>query len=590
MRWTCWLLAVTALVLLASASPAAGAGDAEPPGIDLQWAAAVPMRDGVKLNATLYLPTKRKGPTPAVFTLTPYIADTYHERAAYFARHGYAFALVDARGRGNSAGNFEPFVNEARDGHDVVEWLARQPWCDGKVAMWGGSYAGFDQWATLKEFPPHLATIVPAAAAHPGVDFPAFQNIPTSYLVQWLTLTSGKTPNAKLFGDQAFWIAKYRQRYLEHRPFAELDSLCGNPSPHFQRWLQHPEPDAYFDAMAPAPEHYARMNLPILTITGHYDDDQAGALTYYERHMKLGSATGKARHYLLMGPWDHAGTRTPAREFGGLSFGEASALDLNALHREWYDWTMKTRPKPKFLQKRVAYYVAGADRWKYADSLDAVGAKPSDLYLHSGGSANDAFRSGGLRAEKPTHESADSYVYDPLDLRPAELEREEIKKPLTDQRSALNRYGNGVVYHSNPFPMAAEVSGRFKLIVWVALDVPDTDFQADVYEILLDGTSVLLASDLKRARYRESLRHAKRVAAGAILPYEFASFNWISRQVAKGSRLRLVLASPNTIMLEKNYNSGGAVARETGKDARTAHVRVFHDGEHPSRLEVPIVP
>src|SRR5262249_2372549 len=153
--------------------------------IDLTWGVRIAMRDGVSLNATVYRPRAAPGPLPAIFTLTPYISDTYHERALYFARNGYVFALVDVRGRGNSGGDFEPFAHDGRDGHDVVEWLARQPWCDGKVAMWGGSYAGFDQWSTLKEFPPHLATIVPAAAAHPGVDFPAFNGIFPSYLVRW---------------------------------------------------------------------------------------------------------------------------------------------------------------------------------------------------------------------------------------------------------------------------------------------------------------------------------------------------------------------------------------------------------------------
>ncbi|HEY4758571.1 MAG TPA: CocE/NonD family hydrolase, partial [Chthoniobacterales bacterium] len=122
-----------------------------PADYDLRWAVKIPMRDAVELNATLYLPKPREGSaarTPAIFTLTPYISDSYHARAAYFASHGYAFALVDVRGRGNSGGEFEPFANEARDGHDVVEWFAKQPFCDGKVAMWGGSYAGFDQWAT----------------------------------------------------------------------------------------------------------------------------------------------------------------------------------------------------------------------------------------------------------------------------------------------------------------------------------------------------------------------------------------------------------------------------------------------------------
>jgi hypothetical protein len=128
------------------------------------------------------------------------------------------------------------------------------------------------------------------------------------------------------------------------------------------------------------------------------------------------------------------------------------------------------------------------------------------------------------------------------------------------------------------------------LTAWLALDVPDTDFQADVYEILADGTSVLLASDWQRARYRESLRHAKSVLPGEVLRYEFTGFNWLSRQVAAGSRLRLVLHSPNSIHLQKNYNSGGDVAHETAKDARTAHVTLYHDAEHPSALVVPVEP
>src|SRR5438105_1556929 len=114
---------------------------APPADYDLRWAVKIPMRDKVELNATLYLPKSANataGRTPVIFTLTPYISDSYHARAAYFASHGYAFALVDVRGRGNSGGDFEPFANEARDGHDVVEWFAKQPFCDGKVAMWGG--------------------------------------------------------------------------------------------------------------------------------------------------------------------------------------------------------------------------------------------------------------------------------------------------------------------------------------------------------------------------------------------------------------------------------------------------------------------
>ena len=558
------------------------------PGVTFTWGLMIPMRDGIHLSATLYRPDG-DAPTPVIFTLTPYIADSYHERAAYFARKGYAFALVDCRGRGNSEGSFEPLVNEGRDGHDVVEWLAAQPWCNGAVTMWGGSYAGFNQWMTLKERPPHLKTIVPAASAHPAVDFPFFKNISYPYVMQWLTFTSGVTPNANLFGDQSFWREKFRERYLNHRPFRELDQIVGNTSTHFQTWIAHSTPDAYWDKMALSADDYDRINVPILTITGHYDGDQPGAMHFYHRHMRSASPA-RDRHYLVIGPWDHAGTRTPNRDVGGLTFGEASMVDLNKLHREWYDWILEDGSRPAFLKERVAYYVMGAETWKYAESVEAIAGETRRLYLNSvGGRANDVFQSGMLEDAAPEQAQPDSYVYDPLDVRPAEMEQEEVKDYLTDQRYALYLYGNGLVYHSSPFDEDVEISGFVRFVAWISLDVPDTDFQVDLYEILRDGSSIRLTNDLLRARYRQSLREAVLVTPGAIERYTFEGFHFVSRRVASGSRLRLVIRSPNTIFLQKNYNSGGVVTQESGDDARTARVTLYHDNERPSFLELPIV-
>jgi putative CocE/NonD family hydrolase len=582
--------AITVSLLTMTISLAVHASDSDnAQSVELIWGAKIPMRDGVKLNATIFKPKTMASPLPVIFTLTPYIADSYQDRALFFARNGYVFALIDVRGRGNSEGKFEPFANEGRDGHDVVEWLSAQPWCNGKVAMWGGSYAGFDQWSTVKELPPHLSTIVPAAAAYAAADFPFFKNIFGSYDIQWLSFTSGVTPNTKLFGESSFWTAKFRDMYLGHLPFNELDKIVGNTSTHFQTWLKHPTPDEYWRAMVPTKGQYQHINVPILTITGDYDGDQVGAMTYYREHMKYGSDEARNRHYLIIGPWDHAGTRTPNRDVGGLKFGEASMLDLNKLHREWYDWTMKGGPKPEFLKKRVAYYVVGAEEWKYVDNLDAISNAKRTLYLTSSGGANDIFRSGSLIDGKPDKAGSDSYVYDPLDVRPAELERDEIPNYLTDQRSAFNLFGNGLVYHSEPFAENTEVTGYLKLVVWMSMDVPDTDFQVSVYEIKSDGTSVLLTSDMLRARYRDSLTEARLVKPGEINRYQFDGFTFFSRRVAKGSRLRLLLSSPNSISLEKNYNSGGDVAGETGKDARTAHITLYHDAEHPSSLEIPVV-
>ncbi len=557
--------------------------------VDLAWGVGIPLRDGVHLNATLYRP-KESEATPAIFTLTPYIADTYHERAIYFAKHGYAYLLVDCRGRGNSEGEFEPFVNEGPDGHDVVEWLADQSWCNGKVAMWGGSYAGFDQWMTLKEFPPHLETIVPAASAHAAIDFPFRKNILFPYEIRWLTLTSGLTSNVHLFEENDFWIEKFRELYLQHRPFRELDRVVGNTSSVFQTWMDHPTPDEYWHAMSLTPREYRKIDVPVLTITGHYDGDQPGAMQYYRQHMEHASKRSRDRHYVVIGPWDHHGTRTPNREFGGMKFGEASLLDLNRLHKEWYDWTMKDGEKPEFLKERVAYYLMGAEEWRYAKSLDVISKAPMRLYLNSeDGQANGVFRSGRLEEEPPKESDPDHYVYDPLDIRPADLERVHVEAYLTDQRYALNLFGNGLVYHSSPFEEETEITGYIRLAVWISLDVPDTDFVVTLAEIMADGSHLHLTRDLLRARHRSSLRVEDLVTPGEINLYEFDGFTFFSRRVAKGSRLRLLLQSPNSIFIQKNYNSGGSVVDESEKDARTAHVAVYHDADHLSFLELPVV-
>jgi len=567
---------------------------------DIRWGVKIPLRDKVELNATLYFPKTPDGPapkTPVIFTLTPYISDTYHARGAYFASHGYVFALVDVRGRGNSAGEFEPFAQEPRDGHDVVEWLAQQPFCDGKVAMWGGSYAGFDQWATAKEFPPHLATIVPAAAAHPPYDYPSLDNVGFLYDMQWFTHTSGRTGQQNLFGDSKFWRTKFLDAYKKHIAFSTLDSFLGNPSKNFQRIIRHPMADAYYDGMVPTQEQFKRILLPILTITGQYDGDELGAMTFYRDHMANASPETRAKHFLIIGPWDHAGTRTPTDEVGGVKFGPAAIVDLNDLHRQWYDWTMKNGAKPEFLKNQIAYYLlapgnSGANgEWKYTDNFANLIANPKTLYLDSkNGDANGVFRSGML-VEKQPNEGADQYVNDPMDTSRGEnVEGVEPKDKTAaiDQSFALCIGKDGLVYHTSPLPKETPLVGCPKVSLWVSLDTPDTDLQADLYEIQPDGTSIALWNDVRRLRYRESLREAKLVKPDEIVKCNFDPGLFVARRLMKGSRLRLVVYSPNSIFWQKNYNSGGVVADETAKDAHTAHIKIYHDAQRPSSIDLPL--
>jgi uncharacterized protein len=584
------VLAALFIVSSVSAAETAPAPDNAGP-VDFQWGVKIPLRDGVRLNATVYRPQGQKDALPCVFTLTPYISQSYHDRGMYFAGHGYVYLTVDVRGRGNSGGEFTPLLQEAKDGYDVVEWLAQQSYCNGKVTMWGGSYAGYDQWATAKELPPHLTTIVPVASPYAGVDFPRRNNIAYPYDVQWLTLTSGNTSQEKIFGDSPFWAAKFKEWYLSHRAFKDIDTIVGNPSPVFQTWVAHPMIDAYWDSYNPTAEQLAKLDMPILTITGQYDGDQPGALAHYRAHMAHGSAHARAQHYLIIGPWDHAGTRTPKADVAGLTFGKASLLDLNKLHKDWYDWTMKSGAKPEFLKDRVAYYVLGegAEDWRYAGSLEAATSELRPLYLDSrDGVANDVFASGALGAAKASRSKPDRYVYDPLDTSSASIQAVEVPNMLTDQRLMLQQAGKQLVYHTAPFQKAVDIAGAFKFSAWIAIDQPDTDFYVSVSEVQPDGTAVFLSDDMLRARYRASSRAGQLVPKGSVVRYDFDKFMWVARRIQAGSRLRLIIAPLNSMYTEKNYNAGGIVAEETGKDARKVTVSLYHDAQHPTALFVPI--
>ena len=584
-------LALVAALLLpypltADAVPAAALGEAAK--VEWQWGVKIPLRDGVHLNATLYKPAGLKDPRPCLFTLTPYIGQSYHDRGMYFAAHGYPFLTVDVRGRGNSEGSFRPLIQEAKDGYDVVEWLAKQPYCNGKISMWGGSYAGYDQWATAKEFPPHLATIVPVASPAAGVDFPARNNVFGPYEMQWLSFTSGHTGQDHVFGDDAFWTAMFRRWIESGTSYRKFDAFLGNPSSVFQEWVSHPDLDGYWDSYNPSAEQYARMQLPILTITGMYDDDQPGALAHYGRYMRAASPEGRARHFLVIGPWDHPGTRTPKQEFRGMKFGPASLVDLPQLHLDWYRFAMEGGPKPEFLRKPVAYYVSGAEHWRYADTLDAVTAESRPWFLDSSGAAaRNLYAAGSLASAHEGRGAPDSYRYDPRDLSLAKIESESNLDSALDQEVFLANSAQ-LVYVSAPFEKDQELSGFFRFEAWISLDQPDTDFVVTVAEVSPNGTVTPLSSEMMRARYRESLRSPKLVTTKEPLLYNFNDFTFASRLLSKGSRLQLTLAAANSIGIEKNYNSGGVVADETIADSRTVTVQLFHDAKHRSALYIPV--
>jgi len=547
---------------------------------------SVPVSDTVELHGRLYRPPVDSA-VPTLFSMTPYTADDAHEYGAYFARHGYAYLNVDVRGRGGSDGTFWPFVQDGPDGAAVVDWIARRPWSDGRVAMRGGSYRGTVQWQILAEGPEALRTMVPTASAYPGWDFPNEHGIFGSYAARWLSLVQGQASQGSWFGDGAYWSSKFKRMHRNGRAFHKLDDRTGISSRIFEQWISHPHLDEYWRAASPDSGDYRQFDLPILTVTGYFDGDQPGALRYYRTHMQHGSEQGRAQHHLLIGPWSHGGTRHPQREHEGLTFADTAAIDMTDLHRRWYNWTLRDGPKPPHLDDRVTYYVMGADQWRSAPSLDAVADTSRTFFLHSPTTIpNRPFDAGHLSLSPTTEANTNRYVYDPRDTADVAT-LEQMQDDLTAPGAAFLD-GPKLIYHSAPLEASLEVSGQMQLDAWIEMNVPDTDFGVWVYEIRPTGKTIHLGHTALRARHRNGVDNSALAKPGRVYRYRFDRFHWTSRQLKAGSRLRLVIAPLNTPDVQKNYQSGGRPMQESVEDAQTATVKLHAAPNRPSALTLPV--
>jgi len=552
--------------------------------IDILFQQKIPMRDGVHLSANIYKPAQMNSPLPVILMITPYVSNYNPEYGPYYAMRGFIYVYVDTRGRGNSKGEFAPFENDGKDGYDVVEWLAKQPWCNGKVGMMGSSYRGMVQWFTLKEFPPGLYSIAPTASVGPAIDFPRRNNIYRTYAVQWLGLVQGNTHNVKFF-ESYHWHVKNSKVFKEYIPFSKIDSVTGIDRTIFQKWIKHPTYDEYWENMVPKQNDYAKMNIPVLTVTGYFDGDQPGALHYYNNHLRYASDNAKNMHYIVIGPWDHFGTIFPASETGGLKFGKNAVIDIKKMHLDWFNWTLKNLEKPEFFKDNAYFYVMGTNEWKYAGSLENISNESIAYYLSShNGQANDVFHSGTLLKTIDDKHLPDTIVYDPIK---DEAVYNSSGKYYTDQSEAFRK--EKLIYHTPPLKEDLTIAGNIKVNLYLQINTPDCDFQYKIYEIKPNGESLFLTEDCMRARYRESLKTEKLLNPDDINLYEFNSRFFIVRKISKGSRLRFVFGALNSTAYQRNYNSGGDVSFETSKDAQTAIIRLFHNEEYPSNIMLPIL-
>jgi len=266
---------------------------------------------------------------------------------------------------------------------------------------------------------------------------------------------------------------------------------------------------------------------------------------------------------------------------------DAAVLDMNKLHADFYDWVLGRGPQPTLLRNRVSYFMMGADEWRYAASLGAASSgKEETLFLSAPeGMPEGVFHSGRLVAKAPSAEAPALLVSDPRELPELEVARYAEAEDLTSQFRAFQK--GALNFHSAPFERDTEVAGHIRLTLVVQADAPDFDLWAQLLVVFPDGSAVHLGEDVRRARFRHSIFHEELLKPDEVVEMPFEFF-WTARRIPTGAQLRLTVAPLNSPQYQKNYNTGGRIGYEKLQDARIAHIRLFHDGAHASRLVLPL--
>jgi putative CocE/NonD family hydrolase len=542
----------------------------------------MPMSDGISLAATIFLPGKPgvcdevtlKGPFPTILMRTPYDRMRIRDIFKYVTR-GYAAVVQDTRGRYDSEGDFLPFVDEKSDGDETISWIAKQPWSDGKVGMIGASYGGMVQWHAAYRGNPHLKCLISQVTGGPGqVDSPyQYGSFTTGYLT-WILLV-GSTP-------EKFEAAKSKSLYdvAVALPLIDADKRAvGHEISFWREFLAHPILDDFWKK-GDIRRWADNIDLPVLFVSGWYDDVLRGTIYYYD--MMKGNRRENQR--IILGPWRHGFNRT--RKINKLSFGDnAIREDLNSVYVRWFDHWLKGIDNGVENDPAVQYFTMGENQWKTAEAWPPKEIQKEAWYFHSEGTAVRPEDGGWIGPKRPGRERPDHYVYDPANPTPflCDVRYNEINPPEDYQE--VERRKDTLVYTSEPLEEDLEISGDVSAVIFAATDCRDTDWLVRLTDVFPDGRSLRLVDGLVKARFRGGVEKEELITPGKIYDYRIP-MTWTSHRFLKGHRLRVSIASASAGLLVINTNTGNSIAEDT--DYRTAHQTIFHDQDHPSHIILPV--
>jgi len=529
--------------------------------------------EGASLYADLIRP---KNAAKSLPTLLEYTIDVARNDAKESAARGYVGVVAYARGTHGSPDKAVPFEHDGDDVRAVISWIARQPWSDGRVGMYGERYSGFAAWAAAKRLPPELKAIATSDPIAPGVDVPMTGNIFRNSAYRWVfDVTRSKESDEGGSVDDAQWRALDKSWYTSGRRYRELANVPGAHNAIFRRWLSHPSYDRYWQKMVPYGEEFASLKIPVLTTTGYYSGGAVGALYYFAQHYRYNP---HANHTLLIGPYDEgAMARGPSSAIQGYQVDQTALIDLRELRYAWLDAVFKRGKKPPQLKDRVTYQVMGANEWRSAPTLEAMGKATLRFYLEPDPSAD----SNTLAQHKAP---GDTFLPQNFDL----AERSDADwTPTLGLVSKSTKVRNGEMFVSEPLEEPVEISGLFSGRLDFTANKMDMDVNIALYELLPGGEYLKLfdPSYEFRASYARDrvLRHLLR--SGERQQLMFRSERMTSRRLQAGSRVVMVLGINKRPDQQINYGTGDDVSEESLDDAaRPLKIRWYDS----SYIDLPI--
>ena len=513
----------------------------------------IPTRDGKRLSAYLYFP-ESPGPWPVIFEQR--YADISgvgtRKAAAKMAESGYVVGMVNYRGAYQSEGTWVGYRalawGELKDGYDICEWLAQQPWSTGKIGTYGGSQAGFAQNFLAVTRPPHL-------------------------VAQYMTDTG-----LSLFQEG------YRIGGIT-RPnrFKTLGAVCRDPADNqklLEAWFAHPNYDEYWK-QEDCSLHFPEMNVPCFTIGSWYDFMSVGSIQSFIGRQHRGGSNSRGQQQLILGPWLHGGYPKSNR-IGDMVYPQNAFFDVYAHMTRWFDHYLKGIKNGVEQDAPVRYFVMGAtgetnapgNEWRTTKDWP-VRVKNTPYYLREAGK---------LSSQVPSAKtSATIYVSDPE--HPAEIPGTAF--PGARDARAFENQSTVRTFTTEPLAEPVEWTGLVRAELFVSSTARDTDFIVRVSDVYPDGRSILIMDYPRRARYRDGFDHEVLMQPGRVYKIAF-DVGSLSQVFNRGHRIRVTVASNGAPLYEPNPQTGEPLTIEWPARVMAAENSIHHERKHASRILAPV--